>query len=575
MYTLRPYQQEAVDKTIEHFRKTVDPAVVVLPTGAGKSLVIAELAKIAKGRVLVLAHVKELVEQNHAKYESYELEAGIYSAGLNRKDHGTKVIFGSIQSVARAQDSFFEDFSLVIIDECHRVAQDGQTQYQQVIEKLRENSKRLCVLGLTATPYRLGLGWIYNFHYKGKMRSDQDRFFKKCIYELPLSYMIKNGYLTPPIKVDAPVACYDFSALDESGHTLKEIEKILYDQSRVTPGIIGHIMEEADERQGVMIFASTVKHAREILTILPKENSVIVTGETPQVERDEIIVKFKDRDFKYLVNVSVLTTGFDAPHVDLIAVLRPTESVSLYQQIVGRGLRLSEGKDDCLILDYTGQDHNLFSPEVGEERPAPDTEAVEVLCPECGITNIFWGRRDELGNLVEHFGRKCQGAHENDVTGEIERCDYRYRFKECDKCGCENDIAARNCRECDNILADPDKKLKEAMQLKDAHIMRPDSMYFFDSPDKKGNQRLEIRYYDYDGEHLSEFFYMGDYSSNGAFFHGFVKRHLKNPGVMEKKLRFDGPDCVINNSHLFRMPKFVIARHTKRFWKIREKIFIE
>src|SRR5690606_28497463 len=102
MYKLRPYQQEAVESAIKYFRRSRRPAVIVLPTGAGKSLVIAELARIAKGRVLVLAHVKELVEQNHAKYVSYGLTAGIYSAGLGSKESGQKVIFGSIQSVARA-----------------------------------------------------------------------------------------------------------------------------------------------------------------------------------------------------------------------------------------------------------------------------------------------------------------------------------------------------------------------------------------------------------------------------------------------------------------------------------------
>ena len=120
MYTLRPYQQAAVDATLKHFRKSLNHAVIVLPTGAGKSLVIAELAKLARGRVLVLAHVKELVEQNYAKFVSYQLGAGIYSAGLNQKDSSEKVIFGSIQSVARAEDGFFEDFSLLVIDECHR-----------------------------------------------------------------------------------------------------------------------------------------------------------------------------------------------------------------------------------------------------------------------------------------------------------------------------------------------------------------------------------------------------------------------------------------------------------------------
>src|SRR3954463_9402662 len=115
MYKLRPYQQEAVDNVLRFFRKKREPVLIVLPTGAGKSLVIAELARIAKGRVLVLAHVKELVEQNHEKYVSYGLEAGIFSAGLGKKDWEQKAIFGSVQSIARAPDEFFNQFSLVVI----------------------------------------------------------------------------------------------------------------------------------------------------------------------------------------------------------------------------------------------------------------------------------------------------------------------------------------------------------------------------------------------------------------------------------------------------------------------------
>lgn len=177
MYKLRDYQQQAVNSTIKYFQKRRDPAMIVLPTGAGKSLVIAELARIAKGRVLVLAHVKELVEQNHEKYESYGLQAGIFSASLGKKDRDQKAIFGSVQSVARASDSFFENFALLVIDECHRVAEEGSTQYQEVINKLREHNPDLCVLGLTATPYRLGLGWIYEHAPTGEIKTEKPRFF--------------------------------------------------------------------------------------------------------------------------------------------------------------------------------------------------------------------------------------------------------------------------------------------------------------------------------------------------------------------------------------------------------------
>ncbi len=204
MFKLRPYQQDAVDRTIDYFKRSREPAVIVLPTGAGKSLVIAELARIARGRVLVLAHVKELVEQNHLKYTGLGFEAGLFSAGLNKKDDTQKAIFGSIQSVARADTSFFNDFSLVIIDECHRVADEGDTQYQEVISQLLENNPSICILGLTATPYRMGLGWIYEIAPTGETKSEQKKFFKQCVFELPLSFMIKNKFLTQPVRWISP-----------------------------------------------------------------------------------------------------------------------------------------------------------------------------------------------------------------------------------------------------------------------------------------------------------------------------------------------------------------------------------
>lgn len=393
MYKLRSYQQEAVNNTIEYFKVKRDPAVIVLPTGAGKSLVIAELARIAKGRVLVLAHVKELVEQNHLKYTSYELEAGIYSAGLNKKESSGKVIFGSIQSVARAEDDFFEDFTILIIDECHRVGLEDDTQYGLVINKLRSKNEKICILGLTATPYRLGLGWIYNYSHRGVEQTSEKRFFRQCVYELTLEYMIKNKYLTPPVKIDIPVTCYDFSELTGGDKTfsLSKIEEILKSQRRLTPLIIKNIIDitQSYNRKGVMIFSSTVKHAKEILDCLPENEARIVIGDTEDSERDTIIEEFKQKKFKYLVNVSVLTTGFDAPHVDVIAILRPTESVSLYQQIIGRGLRLEEGKKDCFVLDYTGMGHNIYSPEISDKRATKDSVAVLVECPKCGFENNF------------------------------------------------------------------------------------------------------------------------------------------------------------------------------------------
>lgn len=576
MYQLRPYQQEAVDSTLNYFRRRRTPAVIVLPTGAGKSLVIAELAKIAKGRVLVLAHVKELVEQNHLKYESYGLQAGIYSAGLNQKDSQQKVIFGSIQSVANADDSFFNDFTLLVIDECHRVGLEPDSQYAKVIKRLKRNNERICILGLTATPYRLGLGWIYNYAIRGEMKTQELRFFKQCIYELPLEYMIRNKYLTPPVKVDIPVTSYDFSELTEGGnaYSMAQLEQVLHQQRRLTPLIIKNIIDITDsyKRQGVMIFSSTVKHAQEVMESLPKGQARIVLGETEASQRDQIIDDFKKRAFKYLVNVSVLTTGFDAAHVDVIAILRPTESISLYQQIIGRGLRLDTDKKDCLVLDYTGMGHSIFSPEIGEKKTVSESVAVQVPCPDCGFVNDFWGIVDDDGYVIEHFGRKCRGGHHNPDTYEFRPCGYRFRFKVCDQCSAQNDITARECCSCGNVLIDPDTKLKQAKLSKNAHVLTPDSIEMLERFDKNGNPYLQVKYYDYDAHHLGEIHYLNNQTSLKKFNVNFLRSHLKRP---EMTLNISSVSEVVQMQSQLRMPSFLIGRKQGKFWKITEKIFSE
>ena len=575
MYQLRDYQKQAVDNTIRFFRRNRAPAVVVLPTGAGKSLVIAELARIARGRVLVLAHVKELVEQNYEKYKSYGLPAGIYSAGLGQKDFDEKAIFGSVQSVARAPDEFFDNFSLVVIDECHRVAEEGSTQYQDVIAKLRAKNPQICILGLTATPYRMGLGWIYEFAPHGELKSAKKRFFKRCVFELPLTYMIKHHYLTVPIKVDIPVTCYDFSELTDQdrAYTVAEIEEILKGQKRLTPLIVKNIIDitERYHRQGVMIFSATIKHAEEIMSYLPAEEARLVIGDTDQLDRDRIIEDFKQRKIKYLVNVSVLTTGFDAPHVDVIAILRPTESNSLYQQIVGRGLRLCEGKKDCYVLDYTGMGHDIYAPDISEKRPAKDTVPVLVHCPVCDFENNFWGYAID-GEVIEHFGRKCRGAAQDPKTFEWHPCGFRFRSKICHACGGENDITAKACENCKAVLIDADAKLKQAKLSKNAHVLTPDRITFEERKDRNSNPYLEIRYYDADAQYVSEAHFFNNPSSIKKFNINFLRSHLRRP---ELAIEFTTPAEAIKYKSLLRLPSFIIARKQDKFWKITEKVFAE
>ncbi|ELD2213890.1 DEAD/DEAH box helicase [Vibrio parahaemolyticus] len=578
MYTLRPYQADSVKAVIHYFRKHSTPAVIVLPTGAGKSLVIAELARLAKGRVLVLAHVKELVEQNHAKYEGYGLKGAIFSAGLGRKETDQQVVFASVQSVVRNLDSFKNQFSLLVIDECHRVPDDKNSSYQKVITHLRELNPGIKVLGLTATPYRLGMGWIYQYHTRGQVRTEESRFFRDCIFELPIRYLLDENFLTPARMMDAPVLSYDFSQLKPANtgrYKEAEMDMVIDKAKRATPQIVEQIIQYARERKGVMIFAATVRHAQEIHGLLPEGETAIVIGDTPTPERDAIIQAFKNREIKYLVNVSVLTTGFDAPHVDLIAILRPTESVSLYQQIVGRGLRLSEGKNECLVLDYAGNSYDLYQPEVGDPKPDSTSEIITIPCPACGFNNNFWGKLDSNGFLLEHFGRRCQGYFEDEDTGEREHCDYRFRAKYCGECGADNDIAARICHECDATLVDPDKKLKEALNLKDALIFECTEMDLSVFKSNDGKSQLKVTYsgepYQGEGHALvHEFWSLNTKKQKQTFKDQFVRPHLADK---HRPFEEASPTRVVANQHRFRLPQFVIARKSGRFWKLRDKIF--
>jgi DNA repair protein RadD len=244
----------------------------------------------------------------------------------------------------------------------------------------------------------------------------------------------------------------------------------------------------------------------------------------------------------------------------------------LYQQIIGRGLRLDTDKKDCLVLDYTGMGHSIFSPEIGEKKPASESVEVQVPCPECGFVNDFWGLLDDDGYLLEHFGRKCRGGQTNPHTYEFTPCGYRFRFKICNHCSAENDITARDCHRCGSVMIDPDEKLKQARLSKDAHVLTPDSFEVLERADKKGNPYLQVKYYDYDANALTEMHYLNNQTSLKKFSINFLRSHMRQP---ELKVNIRSVEDVLQIQSHLRMPSFVIARKQGKFWKITEKIFSE
>jgi DNA repair protein RadD len=486
---LRPYQQEAHDKIVAWIRKTTEPCMIEAATGAGKSHIIASLADtvlaLSNKRVLCLAPSKELVEQNHEKYPG---QSSIFSASAGMKCLEHPVVFGTPLTVLNSIDQFSDQFGMVILDECHNLT----PTFFKIIERMPNPNLR--VVGMSATPYRMGSGYVFK-QWEDGSKAGENAFFTRCVYRITAHELIGQGYLTRPVVGSLNADAYSTKNMQLNSMGLfnkEDVDRAYHGQGRKTARIIADIVAQSQDRNGVLIFAATVRHANECLESLPPELSAIVTGETPKKEREEILRRFKAQEIKYIVNVSVLTTGFDATHVDVIAMLRATESVGLMQQIIGRGLRLHEGKEDCLVLDYAENidrhcpDGDIFDPTIESKKSKNDAEDLECYCPTCETRNVFRMRPNpdgygisrygyfvdldgntlegEFGPIPAHFGRRCTAVHL--LGNELRQCSGRWTFKKCPQCESENDIAARRCHACDHELVDPNDKLRLAFENK-------------------------------------------------------------------------------------------------------------
>lgn len=498
---LRPYQVEAFNAAVEWMKRCVSPALLELATGAGKSHIcaaIADWAQTTSGKkVLCLAPSKELTEQNFAKYEATGNPASYYSASLGRS-MAHPVVYGTPRTVYNDIEFFRDQFAVVIIDEAHETT----PTIRQIVGRMREHNPRMRVIGMTATPYTMREGYIYTHDQRGVPTESENAYYKRLLYSVQARSLIDQGYLTPP-NVDPDHAVYDTSGLEleRSGKfSNASVERAFEGKGRLTAEIVADVVRHSQGRMGVMLFAATVQHAVEIMESLPPEISRMIGGKINMEKhaRAQLIDDFHAQRFKYLVSVGTLTRGFDATHVDVIAILRATESPSLLQQIIGRGLRLHDGKADCLILDYAsnierhGLEDDLFKPEVKTPKRSEKGEPMDVRCPDCNAINPFTARPnpdhfgishdgffvDLSGTLVEtdhgpmpaHYGRRCLG--QVIIGGSVERCSYRWTSKECHECSHENDIAARYCEQCSAEIIDPNEKLQlEFQRIKSDHTI--------------------------------------------------------------------------------------------------------
>jgi len=379
--TPRPYQEEAICAALNFLKEKAGHPCLMAPTGSGKSLIIAEICRriMQEDRaasVLILSHRKEILEQNAEKIRAVWPMApiGIYSAGLNSKRMNRLTIAG-IQSIAKKE---IPKFDYVLIDECHLLPKSGEGQYRKLIEKLPDAK----VMGFTATPYRLDSGLIVG----------EDNLFTDFCYEIEVKTLIDQGYLAPLVGKSSRVQADLSNVRKVGGEFVGSQMEAAMDRDDITINAIKEMIALGKDRKSWVVFASGVAHGEKVLNGLRTFgiSSELITGETLPMIREKVLRDFKAGKIRALVNRDVLTTGFDAPCVDMIGLLRATASTSLYCQILGRGMRTFPGKKDCLILDYAGnlERHGpidlITLPSVKAKKEGKG-EAPAKTCPICRL----------------------------------------------------------------------------------------------------------------------------------------------------------------------------------------------
>lgn len=379
----RYYQSTAVDKTFDWFGEGKEKPLIVLPTGTGKSLVQALfiqqiLEQFPYVRIICATHSQELVQQNHDEIMAIwpECPAGIYSSGLKRKEAHKQILFCGIQSVySKAMQLGHID--LIIVDECHSISRRADTMWGKFFEDCKVINPNLQIVGLSATPYRLDSGNLVPHTFNG------------IAYDYSVIDAIKDGYLCEIVSAKVETHLKTNGVHKRGGEYIAgELERAV-DVDHLTLACCQEIVSFGANRRSWIVFASGNAHAKHITDTLVSMgvDAKCVTEATPKNERKQIVEDHKSGKLKCLVNNMIFTTGYNNKMLDMIACMRPTQSEGLWVQICGRGMRLFEGKENCLLLDF-GRNLDRHGPidkirgkNVSES--SGDGEAPLKQCPSC------------------------------------------------------------------------------------------------------------------------------------------------------------------------------------------------
>lgn len=421
MIELRPYQHAAVQSIYDYYSSgKTGNCLVILPTGAGKSLTLAAFIKGAieqypSTRIVVLTHVRELIQQDAQAIIRYWPEApiGIWSAGLGKKVKHQITVAG-IQSIHK-MPAKFGGTDLVIIDEAHLLSKNSDTMYGRFLTGLRQHNPFLKVIGLTATPYRMDSGILIE---------GEHRVFTDIAYEAGVGDLIKDGWLCPLVARNGATKA-DLSDVHTRGgeFVANELQQAM-DKEYLIQGALDEVGRYAHDRNHILGFCAGVEHAAHCAEASRARGwtADYVTGDMAPGERDAKINAFKEGRTRILFNAMLLTTGFDSPHIDCIVMLRPTKSTGLYVQIMGRGLRKHPSKENTLILDFAGnvERHGPID-QIKVKRKAEKGEGVSVApvkeCPNCQAL-VHAGVREcpECGNLFPENESAKHGTEAADAV---------------------------------------------------------------------------------------------------------------------------------------------------------------
>lgn len=407
----RYYQAEAVQAIYDHFARSSENTIVALPTAAGKSVVIGDFIRRActdypATRILKLTHRKELIGQNYAKLMNMwpQAPAGIYSAGLKRREINAQVLFAGVQSLAHVQPFVIGHVDIIIIDECHLVPFNEGTQYRQLIAGLVDINPKLKVIGLTATPFRLDSGLLI-----------ESGVFTNICYDRTsaeeFNQLVEDGFLCKLVTKRTATELDVSDVKKRAGEFVPGELEAAVDKAPITASALDEVIHYGEDRKAWLLFATGIKHAEHINDYLVYRGiRSCVLHSKIEGDRDKLIADFQAGRYQALVNVDILTTGFDHPGIDLIAMLRPTASPVLHVQTIGRGLRIDPGKKNCLILDFAGNtmrlgpinNVNVTPKQSGKGQKKKEREATgefmakacdacdsihpadTIVCPDCG-----------------------------------------------------------------------------------------------------------------------------------------------------------------------------------------------